>query len=209
MIRAKYGAMLAAAVLALAPLTAGCGAGNDAETLREATTIDGSSGSVGDLRLRNIHAPGPESGSAYPTGSNIPIYLSVVSISSTGSADALVSATSPMGTVTVLPAGPSSIPSPSPSAAGSGGQVPIPAGQAVSFGPGGPSLLLSATSKPVAAGSFVPVTLTFAQAGSVNVQAAVDNGYPASTPSSGITGTATPGPADSTAATPTPLPSQS
>ena len=55
--------------------------------------------------------------------------------------------------------------------------LPLPAGQAVELKPGGNHIMLLAVAEPLKAGDSVPLTLTFASAGPVEVTAAV--GQPA------------------------------
>ena len=57
------------------------------------------------------------------------------------------------------------------------GGLPLPAGQAVELKPGGAHIMLLAVAEPLKAGDSVPLTLTFASAGPVEVTAAV--GQPA------------------------------
>ncbi|GLK47598.1 hypothetical protein GCM10017620_05710 [Brevundimonas intermedia] len=51
--------------------------------------------------------------------------------------------------------------------------LPLPAGQAVGLAPGGNHLMLIGLTAPLVAGETVPITLTFASAPQVTVQAAV------------------------------------
>jgi len=55
--------------------------------------------------------------------------------------------------------------------------LPLPAGQAVSLAPGGNHIMLLGVKEPLAVGDTVPLTLTFASAGPVEVEASV--GQPA------------------------------
>ena len=55
--------------------------------------------------------------------------------------------------------------------------LPLPAGQAVSLAPGGNHIMLLGVKEPLAAGDTVPLTLTFASAAPVEVEASV--GQPA------------------------------
>lgn len=55
--------------------------------------------------------------------------------------------------------------------------LPLPAGQAVSLAPGGNHIMLLGVKAPLAAGDTVPLTLTFASAAPVEVEASV--GQPA------------------------------
>lgn len=197
---------LVTALLTLAPLTAGCGAGLNAETLREGSTIDGANAQTGDLRIRNGFLAAPQQSIQFPAGSDIPIYVSVSNIGD--QADTLTEVTSPLGQVvvqpgptassqpsasaTASPASPSpASPSPtSPSPAAGSQPVELPVGQTISFGGGsGPSMVLRQVSKPVRVASFVPITLRFEQSDEVTIQAPVGSGYG---PGAGPTSSETP-----------------
>jgi copper(I)-binding protein len=51
--------------------------------------------------------------------------------------------------------------------------LPLPAGDAVQLKPGGTHVMLMGVAEPLRAGQSVPLTLTFAQAGPVEVTASV------------------------------------
>lgn len=178
--KGRPGFALAAALLTLAPLTAACGAGLDAETLRAGTTIDGVNAQTGDLRVRNLFMAAPQA-IEFPANSDIPVYVTVTNIGDRP--DTLTEVTSPLGQVSLEPtAGDSSlspVPSASPAGVPSSGPVALPAGQAVTFGLGeiGPRIVLRQVSKPVRVASFVPLTLRFAESDEVTVQAPVGSGY--------------------------------
>ncbi len=154
------------AVLAVAPVTAGCGSGKNAVTAQEQAAIDGSQASLGDLRIRDLYAAAPPVDS-YAVGADIPIYLSVANIGTTD--DALLSASSQLGTVEL----------------GGAGVFQIKTGELTSFKPGGSYLLLRGIKRDLRASSSIPLTLTFAQAGSIDVQApiALPSQPPSPTPS--------------------------
>ena len=182
--------LVLAAVLILAPLTA-CGAGRSAETLHEGSTIDGANAQTGDLRIRDVYLPYPTA-DRWPAGATIPVYLSVVNTSQT-QPDTLTGGSSPIGTVTVSPAGgpPASPATPSPiplstPAVGTNTPVPLPGGQTVDFGAGSQArLVISGTTTPLRAAGFAPITLRFAEAGEVTVEAPVGSGYGPGAPPSG------------------------
>ena len=172
--KGRPGLALAAALVTLAPLTAACGAGLNAETLREGTTIDGANASTGDLRIRNTYLAAPQ-GLEFPAGSDIPIYLTVVNIGDRP--DTLTEATSPLGSILVQPASPGQAAGQAAPPAATTAPVEIPGGQVVTFGGTGPQMVLRQVSKPVRVASFVPVTLRFAQSDAVTIQAPVGSGY--------------------------------
>jgi copper(I)-binding protein len=53
--------------------------------------------------------------------------------------------------------------------------VDLPAGKRVALAPGGYHLMLVGLRKPLAEGTRVPLTLTFAHAGSIDVEVAVES----------------------------------
>ncbi|MFN2494396.1 MAG: copper chaperone PCu(A)C [Pseudonocardiaceae bacterium] len=80
-----------AAVLALV----GCGAGQVTQTDSQVAVIDGASGDVGRIALRDVLIPYPDAGhGSYPVGSNVPLRFTIVNQGN--SADELVSVTTPV-----------------------------------------------------------------------------------------------------------------
>lgn len=199
--KGRPGLALAAALLTLAPLTAACGAGLDAETLNERTTIDGANAQTGDLRIRNGYLQAPD-GIEHPAGSDIAIHLTVVNIGTRP--DTLTEVTSSLGQVLVQPAG-----APSTPTAGSA-PVNIPAGQAVAFGGTGAQISLRQVAQPVRIASIVPITLRFAKSDQVTIMAPVGSGYgPAASSSVGATGSSSPSPTATGTSTPSTVPTTS
>jgi copper(I)-binding protein len=89
---AVAGAVLGAVVLA------GCGAGQVSQTSRQVSAVDGANVTVGQIAVRNaqfVFGEGTESAVAYPRGSSAPLELTIVNTG--GTADELVSITSPIG----------------------------------------------------------------------------------------------------------------
>lgn len=96
----------------------GCSAGQVAQTAEMEPAVNGNSGQVGTIALRNVQVAFPESGEAYKAGEDAPLLLSIVN--SGMEDDELVSVTSPAGEVT--PTGNPAIP------AGTALQVVLPEG---------------------------------------------------------------------------------
>jgi periplasmic copper chaperone A len=175
-VKGRPGLALAAALLTLAPLTAACGAGLNAETLHEGTSIDGANAQTGDLRIRDGYLAAPQ-GIEFPAGSDIALHVTVANIGN--QPDTLTGVSTPLGPVDVQPSLTTrAVSAPSPTAGAS--DVSIPPGQSVTFGGSGQQLVLRQVTKPVRVAGFVPVTFTFAQAGQVTIMAPVGSGYGAS-----------------------------
>lgn len=192
--KGRPGLALAAALLTVAPLTAACGSGLNAETLREGTTIDGTNAQTGDLRVRDAYLAAPN-GLEFPAGTDIPIYLTVANIGRR--ADTLTEASSPLGQIVVGPPRAASLqpgPVPSPSPATSSAPVDLPVGQAVAFGGAGAQMVLRQTTRTIRTASFVPITLRFAQSDELTIQAPVGSGYGAG---AGASSSAEPAPSGS------------
>jgi copper(I)-binding protein len=77
----------------------GCGAGQVAQTAEMEPAVNGNSGQVGDLMLRDVMVAFPESG-RYEAGDDAPLLLTIVNVGSEG--DELVGVTSPAGEVEQL-----------------------------------------------------------------------------------------------------------
>jgi copper(I)-binding protein len=144
--------VLAAVLLPLA--LAGCGVGQDPQTYRERTTQDASNIAVGDLALRDVAIQPPDNGAAEAAaGSNGLVTLTIVSTS--GQADTLTSVSSPAASSTDIVDGTGhpvqSLTVPSNGSVGSG-----------DFG-----VVLRGLTGALRPGTYVPMTFTFANAGSV------------------------------------------
>lgn len=165
----RVAARLGAAVLATA-LTAGCAAGQQAQTANQKPSLDGTNATVGSIGLRGL-AIQPPTGPAYDSGAAAA--LTVVIVNSGSKADKLTSVTSSAfggwGTYSSSAA----------KAAQTAGATASPGGQSVSLRPGArvsygvPDssnvlLLLKSTGK-LYPGTSVPMTFTFASAGTVTV----------------------------------------
>jgi copper(I)-binding protein len=151
--------LLGAGVLALlVPAIAGCEAGSDAPTLQFHPASSGASTSFNGLQISNAFLLGKPSGSTVPAGSSAGLFLSIYNGGS--SADTLESI-SASGTATSI-----TLP---------GGSVDLPADSApVNLTGPKPEVVLERLTTPLTGGSTVPVTLTFAHAGSVTLQVPVE-----------------------------------
>jgi copper(I)-binding protein len=178
--RAAVGVLAAAGLL-----TAGCTAGQQAQTASEKPTLDGVQSSVGSLLLRGLAVQAPVGSHYYQTTSNA--LVTVVIANSGSKADTLTGVSSPaFGGWSVYPLSavkalqPGGLPQLQPGTAGStatavpGGRksVPIGAGASASFGVPSATgaLVLTNAKKTSYPGSTIPITFTFADAGSKTVQ---------------------------------------
>ncbi|MBB4907281.1 hypothetical protein [Actinophytocola algeriensis] len=78
----------------------GCSAGQVAQTAEMEPAVNGNSGQVGTIALRNVQLAFPESGEPYQAGEDAPLLLSIVN--SGGENDELVGVTSPAGEVELI-----------------------------------------------------------------------------------------------------------
>ncbi|HEV7205746.1 MAG TPA: hypothetical protein VGN18_14145 [Jatrophihabitans sp.] len=165
----RVAARLGVAVVATA-LTAGCAAGQQAQTANEKPSLDGTNATVGSIGLRGL-AIQPPTGPAYDTGAAAP--LTVVLVNSGSKADKLTSITSSAFGSWGSYSGNAA------KAARTGGAAASPGSQSIPLSPGGrvpygvPDatnvlLLLKSTGK-LYPGTSVPITFTFASAGTVTV----------------------------------------
>lgn len=136
--------------------TAGCEAGLNAPTLEYHQASAGAHAVVNGIEISNLFVLGAPSGSTLPPGSSAGVFLSLFNMGTQN--DALVSVSA------------------SGSASGghvSGGTVSLPAGSPVNLAGPRPSVVLSGLTETLSGGQTVPVTLNFARAGSVTLQAPV------------------------------------
>ena len=163
MIRASSGKtarrlLLGAGVLAvLVPALAGCEAGNSAPTLQFHSSNAGTDVTYNGIQISDAFVLGAPDGATVPSGSSASLFMSLYNNGT--AADTLQSATA-AGTAF--------------SVALTGGTVSLPQyGSADLSGPE-PKVALTGLTKPLAAGSTVKVTLTFAHAGSVTISVPVE-----------------------------------
>ncbi|MFC6080216.1 copper chaperone PCu(A)C [Sphaerisporangium aureirubrum] len=197
------------ALLALSPALAACGAGPDANTSNayaptEANVLMGSSGSAKTYGRNGIKIPqafllGPESGARIPAGGALPLFLSMVNYGA---------APDTLNGITVAGQGGGTVKAPGP--------LTLPPGQLVNTGTPTSKYVLQGAPKELLGGESLVLTLSFSNAGDVNMIVPVvtrSREYsslspaPSTAPSTAPTPTATAVP--STSATPAPDPSAS
>jgi len=169
--------------VAAALLTSACAAGQQAATSNEQNTLDGVNGDVGAIHIRGMVIEPPNV--SYKSGDSATVKVVLVNTSQTKS-DLLVAITSPAVTdwgtfsstenadaVIAAQAAPSptattALPTPNR-------QVLIPAGGRTSYGTpeSTGALVLLGFTKDVFPGTTVPLTLRFAQAGSITLSVPV------------------------------------
>jgi copper(I)-binding protein len=145
----RVGVVLLASAIASVG-AAGCAAGNDSLTNLARTTTNSAAGAVGPITLRNVYVAGPVA-----EGGSAPIVSAFFNAS--GDPDTLVSVSSPEATGGRLPT-PAQIPP-------GGGEVFIADGRAPSLQGVRQNLLI---------GAELPITFTFAKAGSVTLDVPVE-----------------------------------
>ncbi|CAO5191112.1 periplasmic copper chaperone A [Frankia sp. AiPs1] len=149
----RVGVALLASVIGAAGLTS-CAAGTDALTNYARTTTNSTAGAIGAISLRNVYLAGP-----VKQGGSAPIVSAF--FNSSDSPDTLVSVTSPS-------AGSGRVSSPAEIPAG-GGHVFIADGSAPS---------LQGVPRDLLIGAQLPITFTFAKAGSITLQVPVEPAAP-------------------------------
>ena len=140
-------ALLATAVLA------GCGSGQNAETYKPRTAADATNTSVGTLALRNLAIQAPSTGGELPAGGEAILTGSFVNEGDLP--DQLVSATTEVAATVALREGAAVVTS-----------IDVPA---LGVSSSTASLVLRGLTRPLAVGSYVKVTLAFAQNGRKDV----------------------------------------
>ncbi|GAA4862411.1 hypothetical protein [Saccharopolyspora cebuensis] len=140
----------------------GCSAGQITETDTQVAAVNGGSGDVGEIAVRNAEFSFPAAGSAYPQGSSAP--LEVV-IANEGPDDRLVAVRSPYA-ANVQVTGEQALPSGTALHAYGlhvPGQVRPPEQRAV-------NITVNGFTEQITAGVTIPVTFAFEKAGEVTVQ---------------------------------------
>lgn len=144
-----------------------CGAGKDAQVVKEKTAITGVNVDLGGgtLRVRNVYAtPTDTTQSQVPIGGGLTLHLHVFN----GGSEPELMVINP----------PAELSGPGVTA----GAVTIPAGSNIWVGAPTGSLVATIPHVTTASfvGAYVPVTLSFNNAGHVNVTAPIEDGAPAS-----------------------------
>ncbi|MGH8921793.1 MAG: copper chaperone PCu(A)C [Actinomycetes bacterium] len=157
---------LIAACCVTALALVGCSAGQITQTDSQVAAVDGAYGDVGDdIALRDVLIPLPPGrDGTYPTGSNVPVLLTIINQGT--SADELISVSSPAASQ-VLVMGASTIP-PGTNITSADGATPAGA-QPRSPLVFGELRIVLVTTQPLRAGLNTPVTFVFRNAGKKTV----------------------------------------
>lgn len=167
MIRASFGKTVARSMLIgglallAVPAVAGCEAGNDAPTLEFHNAASGGYSDSTPIHISNAFVLGAPTGQTLPAGGAAGLFLGMFN-TGTG-ADKLES-------VSAATSGGQPVAS---SVEVTGGSVALPPGQSTNLTGPKPSLVLKGLKAPLQNGSTVVITLQFASAGSVKVDAPV------------------------------------
>lgn len=148
--------LLIGAVALLIPATAGCEAGLNAPTLQFHQNSNGAHVVVNGIAISDVFVLGAPSGSKIPAGSSASVFLSLFNGGSHD--DTLVSMAAP-GAASAVHL--------------SGGTVRLPVRAPVNLTGPQPAVVLSGLTKPLTAGTNIPVTLNFQHAGSVTIEVPV------------------------------------
>jgi copper(I)-binding protein len=147
----------AGAMAILIPAIAGCEAGENAPTIEFHSASSGAHTVFNGITITNAFVLSNPSGSSLPAGSNAGLFVGLFNTNT--SADELTGASAP-GTAA--------------SVSLTGGTVALgPESSAYLTGPQ-PDLVLNNLTKPLAGGTTVEITLTFAHAGSVSLEVPVE-----------------------------------
>jgi hypothetical protein len=160
---------LAVSGLLVAVALAGCSAGQISQTATQAPAVNGTTGTVNNVTLRNVHIQAVETGDALEPGSDVD-FLFTASNLSPDTPDRLVGITSDIGEVSVT-----------------GNTVIPPSGVLIVGVPDGISPLSSvegasaadarvALTKPIRNGLTYDFTLTFAKAGQTTLSVPISAG---------------------------------
>jgi len=150
------GLMIGALALLISAV-AGCEAGNDAPTLEFHPAAAGAYGTADDISISNAFVLGAPIGGTVPAGSSASLFLSLFN-NGTGN-DELTGITAQGWASSVQL---------------TGGTVSVPSQSLVKLSGPAPQLVLSDLAKPLTGGEAIPVTLTFAHAGSVTLDVPVE-----------------------------------
>ena len=147
--------VLIVAAAALAPVLAGCEAGNNAPTLQWHQPTDGAGTQLGLISIRNVFILGGPLNTPLAKGQSAGLFVGLVN---SGSPDRLVSVTAPSVTNAVtLP----------------GGSVQLPTRSPVLLTGPAPKIILTNLTRPLTGGTAVRVTMKFQDAGSITLSVPV------------------------------------
>ncbi|MFG1753459.1 copper chaperone PCu(A)C [Streptosporangium sandarakinum] len=187
-------AIAAAAFLAAAPVLAGCGTGEDANTSKPYHPTEAVTVRQNGIDISQAFFLGPEPGSKIQAGGAIPLYMSLVNSART--ADQLVG-------VGIDPAvGTAKIPAP----------VELKTGQGVRIGTPTPTIVVEGLKQPLGGGESIKIQLQFANAGIIPVTVPVitrSREFATLAPAPGGDQSSTPSASPSEGATASPSPSPS
>lgn len=146
-----------AALLAATPVLAACGAGQDANIYRPYHATEAVNAQQNGISVAHAFLLGPDSGAVLPTGSSVPLYLTIVN---NGTApDRLTAVT---------------VDDQSANAAGRiTGSLQVSPGQSLDAGKPSPQIFLDDTKAPLRGGESVKLTLRFEQAGDISLNVPV------------------------------------
>jgi hypothetical protein len=169
-VRQRRALSLALLVALVVPVLGACGLEAQDETSREHTQVQATNFAVGGVQIRDVFVTYPSNAPSRP-------YIVATLVNDGSSPDTLTGVTTSLGTVTV-----------------SGGSLTLPPGVVVNTvqpsPAGGSTLAISTTptgGTPAAVGTFVPVTFSFATAGtSSQVQVPVVSPDISTTPTSPV-----------------------
>jgi copper(I)-binding protein len=191
--------MFVLAIAALAPVLAGCEAGNNAPTQDWHQPTDGTDAKTGQISINDAFVLGAPIGSTVAAGRSASLFFA---LTNTGPADKLVRVTAPGTAKSVL------LP---------GGSVNVSGPQPVLLTGPVPKVVLEGLTRPLTGGSTVRLVMTFQNAASVSLVVPVmpsaqyystfsapPSPSPSPTPPTPSKGKATPTPSPSASATPTP-----
>lgn len=161
MIRTSRGRLLRRVMIGgvalLAPILAGCEAGNGAPVLEFHPAANGAAGSAGPLTVSDVFILGGANGQPVPAGGSASMFLSVYNGGST--ADKLVGVDTAGAAKSVQL---------------TGGSIPVPAQSMADLEGPQPKVVLRNLSKKLTAGTTVEVLLSFQNSGSVELSVPVE-----------------------------------
>lgn len=167
MIRASFGKTVARSMLIgglallAVPAVAGCEAGNDAPTLEFHHAASGGYSDSTPIHISNAFVLGAPTGQTLPADGAAGLFLGMFNTGTSADKLESVSAATPGGQPVAS------------SVEVTGGSVALPPGQSTNLTGPKPSLVLKGLKAPLQNGSTVVITLQFASAGSVKVDAPV------------------------------------
>lgn len=149
--------VIIAAALGLVLAVSGCAAGQISQTAQQVAAIDGANASVGQLSVLNVLLETPAAAN-YGPGSTIPVSLVISNHGTQG--DTLTGVSSPAAGAVKIGAGKIALPQ----------QFNVQVNSAADN-----TISLEGITRPVCFGQSIPLTFTFAQAGSLTVQVPIAN----------------------------------